>query len=109
MRKIINPLIGNFKNLTIDIAQSEEVTSGIHNSIGRHKPDLVIMGVSHEWGIRNVLFATITDIVADRADCSVLMVRRYITEDWKLKATERFKRVKEQLGMSTSPDTGRIK
>jgi len=31
---------------------------------------------------------------------------RYPTEDWKLKASEGIKRVKEQLGMSSSPETG---
>jgi len=65
-----------------------------------------VIGASREWGIRNVLFGTIPDVIADRSPCSVLMVRRYITEDWKIKATEGLKRVKEQLGMSTSPDTG---
>jgi hypothetical protein len=33
------------------------------------------------------------------------MVRRFVTEDWKLKASEGIKRMKEQLGLSTSPDT----
>jgi len=66
--------------------------------------DFTIIGASHEWGIKNVLFGTITDIVADSAPCSVLMVRRYLTEDWKLKASESLKRMKEQLGMTSSPD-----
>ncbi|CAN5492926.1 amino acid permease [soil metagenome] len=105
MRKIIDPMIGGFENLTIDISESDDVTTGIHQSFERHNPDLVIIGASHEWSIRNVLFGTITDIVADSAPCSVLMVRRYLTEDWKLKASEGIKRVKEQLGMSSSPES----
>lgn len=107
MRKVIGPLAGDFKKITIDITESEDVTTGIYESFERHDPSLVIIGASHEWGIRNVLFGTITDIIADRAPCSVLMVRRYVTEGWKLKASEGFKRVKEQLGMSSSPDTNR--
>lgn len=106
LEKFINPLIGSFKNLTIEIRESDDVTGGINDSFEEYNPDLVIIGASHEWGIRNVLFGTITDIVADSAPCSVLMVRRYLTEDWKLKASEGIKRVKEQLGMSSSPDTG---
>lgn len=109
LRKIIKPMIGDFSNLSIDISESNEVTDGIKESFERHNPDLVIIGASHEWGIRNVLFGTITDIIADSAPCSVLMVRRYLTEDWKLKASEGLKRVKEQLGMSSSPDSGNEK
>ena len=103
LEKFINPLTGSFKNLTIEIRESEDVTGGINDSFEEYNPDLVIIGASHEWGIRNVLFGTITDIVADSAPCSVLMVRRYLTEDWKLKASEGIKRAKEQLGMSSSP------
>ncbi len=109
LEKFIYPLIGSFENLTIEIRESEDVTGGINDSLEEHKPELVIIGASHEWGIRNVLFGTITDIVADSAPCSVLMVRRYLTEDWKLKASEGIKRVKEQLGMSSSPETGNQK
>jgi hypothetical protein len=53
-----------------------------------------------------VLVGTIPDIIADRAPSSVLMVRRYVTEDWKVKASEGIKRIKENLGLSTSPETG---
>jgi len=109
LEKFIYPLIGSFENLSIVIRESEDVNGGINDSLEEHKPELVIIGASHEWGIRNVLFGTITDIVADSAPCSVLMVRRYLTEDWKLKASEGIKRVKEQLGMSSSPETGNQK
>jgi nucleotide-binding universal stress UspA family protein len=102
----IKPLVGDFDRLDIFVKESEDVTEGIFEELEREHHDLVIIGASHEWGIRNVLFGTIPDIVADKADCSVLMVRRYVTEDWKLKATEGIKRVKEQLGMTSSPETG---
>jgi len=102
----IKPLVGGFDRLDIIVKESEDVTEGIFEELERESHDLVIIGASHEWGIRNVLFGTITDIVADKADCSVLMVRRYVTEDWKLKASEGIKRVKEQLGMTSSPESG---
>ena len=41
---------------------------------------LNIIGASHEWRIRNVLFGYIPNIVADFAQCSVLMVSRYLLE-----------------------------
>lgn len=104
LRQRIKPLAEDFQKLNITVKESTDVTSGILEELEEHKDDLLIIGASHEWGIRNVLFGTIPDIIADRAPCSVLMVRRYVTEDWKLKAAEGMKRVKEQLGMTSSPE-----
>ncbi len=104
LRKRVNPLLEGFDNVVFTIKESTDVTGGILEELEEHQDDLIIIGASHEWGIRNVLFGTIPDIIADRAPCSVLMVRRYVTEDWKLKATEGIKRVKEQLGMTSSPE-----
>jgi amino acid transporter/nucleotide-binding universal stress UspA family protein len=101
----IRPLVEGFNRLEIEIRESGDVTGGIFKDLEENDHDLVIIGASNEWGIRNVLFGTIPDVVADRAPCSVLMVRRYVTKDWKLKASEGFKKAKEQLGMSSSPDT----
>lgn len=106
LKKTIRPITGSSEFIEITVKQSDNVTSGIINEFNDHSHDLVIIGASKEWGIRNVLFGTIPDVIADHAPCSVLMIRRYLTKDWKIKATEGLKRVKEQLGMSTSPDTG---
>lgn len=105
LRETVEPIINGFERFTIDIKESPDVTNGIFSEFEENEHDLVIIGASHEWGIRNVLFGTIPDVIADGATCSVLMVRRYVTEDWKLKAAEGLKRVKEQLGMSTSAET----
>jgi nucleotide-binding universal stress UspA family protein len=101
----IDPLVKDFDKLNLDIRLADDVTSGIMADFENDTHDLVIIGASREWGIRNVLIGTIPDIIADRAPCSVLMVRRYVSEHWKVKASEGFKRVKENLGLSTSPDT----
>lgn len=101
----IRPLVGDFDRVEIQVRESEEVTTGIIHEFEEHEHDLVIIGASHEWSIRNVLLGTIPDVIADRAPCSVLMVRRYVTEDWKLKASEGVKRIKEQLGLTSSPDS----
>lgn len=105
MEKSISELTNGFERVKIEIRESEDVSSGILAELDVHDHDLVIIGASHEWRIRNVLFGTIPDVVADRAPCSVLMVRRFVTEDWKMKATEGIKRMKEQFGLSTSADT----
>lgn len=106
LEKSINELTNGFNKVKIEVRESEEVSNGITQEFEQNEHDLVIIGASHEWKIKNVLFGTIPDVIADRAPCSVLMVRRYVTEDWKLKASEGIKRMKEQLGLSTSPDTG---
>jgi amino acid transporter/nucleotide-binding universal stress UspA family protein len=105
LRQRIKPLTETIENLEIVVKESEDVTGGILAELEEHQDDLLIIGASHEWSIRNVLFGTIPDIIADRAPCSVMMVRRYVTEDWKIKAAEGVKRVKEQLGMTSSPDS----
>ncbi|MDR8392909.1 amino acid permease [Aliifodinibius sp. S!AR15-10] len=106
LRKNIGPLLGDFERAEIIVREAQEVTSGIMEEFETHDHDLVIIGASHEWSIRNVLFGTIPDIVADRAPCSVLMVRRYLPEHWSVKASESFKRVKENLGLTSSPNAG---
>ncbi|MDZ7683575.1 MAG: hypothetical protein U5J63_18150 [Fodinibius sp.] len=98
-------MVNDFDNLNIEIRLADNVTTGIMADFEDDEHDLVIIGASREWGIRNVLIGTIPDIIADRAPCSVLMVRRYVSEHWTVKASEGLKRVKENLGLSTSPDT----
>lgn len=100
----IQPLTDSYERVIVTVKESDEVTGGMLEELEEHHDDLIIIGASNEWGIRNVLFGTIPDIIADRAPCSVLMVRRYVTENWKLKASEGIKRVKEQLGMTSSPE-----
>ena len=39
--------------------------------------DLIVIGASEEWFLKNLLFGSIPDRVADGAPCSVLMVRKY--------------------------------
>lgn len=101
----IEPLVAGFDRLRLEIRQAEDVTSGIMSDFENESHDLVIIGASREFGIRNVLIGTIPDIIADRAPCSVLMVRRFVSEHWKVKASEGLKRFKENLGLDTSPET----
>jgi len=99
----IKPLVGSFTQLEIDIRESDDVTGGIFDELSTEDHDLVIIGASRDRTLKNVLFGTIPDVIADGAPCSVLMVRRYVTDDWKLKASEGIKQFKEQLGITTSP------
>ncbi|HMB98982.1 MAG TPA: amino acid permease [Balneolaceae bacterium] len=105
LQKSIKLIIKDLDLAEIEIREAKEVSDGISEEFENHDHDLVIIGASHEWSIKNVLFGTITDVVADQAPCSVLMVRRYLPDDWTIKAGEGLKRVKEQLGLSSSPET----
>ncbi len=43
----------------------------------REEYDLLVIGASNEWAVKSLLVGAVPDAVADRAPCSVLMVRRY--------------------------------
>jgi len=86
------------------VQPANSATSGVDAAVPASDSDLVIIGASHEWTVRQVLFGSIPDIVADQADCSVLMVRRYMPNTLSTRAAERFKRLKESVGMTTSPE-----
>lgn len=59
--------MGDFNSLDIVVKESEDTTGGIFKELDRGNHDLVIIGASREWGIRNILFGTIPDVVADKA------------------------------------------
>jgi hypothetical protein len=82
------------------------VTGGIEAARANADYDLVIIGASREWTVRQVLFGSIPDVVADQAECSVLMVRRYVPDTLAVKAAEGLKRLKESAGFTTSPEEG---
>jgi nucleotide-binding universal stress UspA family protein len=44
---------------------------------GRAGYDLIAIGASEEWFLRNLLFGSIPDRIADGVPCSVLMVRKH--------------------------------
>ncbi|MCP5095498.1 MAG: amino acid permease [Chloroflexi bacterium] len=86
LQQSVQAIISGYDKVEYLVVQDEHVTDRMTQQLKAVDYDLVIIGASHEWRIRNVLFGSITDIVADAADCSVLMVRRYLTEDWKAPA-----------------------
>jgi len=80
------------------------VTSGVNAAMEESAHDLVIIGASREWTVRQVLFGSIPDVVADSADGSVLMARRYVPETLSIRAAEGCKRLRESAGLTTSPE-----
>ena len=86
------------------VEPSEDVVTTIVAVAERGDHDLLVIGASGETGLRTVLFGTIPDIVADRAPCSVLLVRRHVPDHWAYKTSERFKRFRERVGLSSSAE-----
>ncbi|MEM8599916.1 MAG: amino acid permease [Bacteroidota bacterium] len=99
------PIVGDYNPVLYHVDRADDVVAGIERRMNAAPYDLVIIGASHEWSFRTAVFGTIPDVVADRAPCSVLMVRRYRPERWTTRAADQVKRLKEAAGMTTSPDT----
>ena len=105
VRDDIESLVGQVDvPVEILVERSEDVVASIVETARQGSHDLLVIGASGESGLRTVLFGTIPDIVADRAPCSVLLVRRYVPEHWAYKTSERFKRLREQVGLTSSAE-----
>ncbi len=78
LRKMVSNVLGGLREgVTTKVVRGRSVEEGILAEIERSKCDLVVIGASEEWFFKDILFGTIPDIVAERAPCSVLMVRKY--------------------------------
>jgi len=106
LRQSVETIVGERPRFHYRVRTAADVADGIQAGIEEHAPDLVVIGASSESRIRNVLFGSIPDVVADQAPCSVLMVRRYLPEHWSVQVGEGVKRVRERLRLTSSPDTG---
>jgi amino acid transporter/nucleotide-binding universal stress UspA family protein len=104
--KDVAHIVEDYNPVLYHVDRADGVVEGIDKRLAAETYDLVIIGASHEWSFRTAVFGTIPDIVADRAYCSVLMVRRYLPERLTTRVAERVKRLKEAVGMTTSPEEG---
>ena len=100
----VTDIVGDDNNVRYLVQQADSVTGGIDVALDERDYDFVIIGASREWSLRQVLFGSIPDVVADRTDCSVLMVRRYVPDTLSVRAVEGVKRLKERIGFTTSPE-----
>ena len=106
LREAVRTIVGDRPELRYHVLRAPSVTEGIEARLAEHPPQLLVIGASAESRIHNVLFGSIPDRIADRAPCSVLMARRYLPEHWSVRVGERFKRLRERIGWTTSPDEG---
>jgi len=56
-----------------------------------------------EFRNRRVLFGSIPDRLADRAPCSVPLVRHHIPRHWTRPVDQVFRNIRERLGFTRSP------
>jgi amino acid transporter/nucleotide-binding universal stress UspA family protein len=70
-------LEGSDPRVGAKIVVHESVVEGILKEARDGEYDLLIIGASNEWMVKSLLVGAIPDTIADRAPCSVLMVRRY--------------------------------
>jgi amino acid transporter/nucleotide-binding universal stress UspA family protein len=76
-KKLIQDELGEANGrVSVRVVQSPAVVEGILGE-AEQGYDLLVIGASEEWFLRNWLFGTIPDVVADRAPCSVLLVRKH--------------------------------
>ena len=78
LRRMVEETLGKIhKRITTRVARSTNVVEGILAETQRLDYDLLVIGASEEWFLKNLLFGAIPDQVAEGAPCSVLMVRKY--------------------------------
>jgi nucleotide-binding universal stress UspA family protein len=69
------------KEATFSLRRNDSIVEGIlaesAQREGQAGYDLIAIGASEEWFLKNLLFGSIPDQVANGASCSVLMVRRF--------------------------------
>ena len=80
VKNSVAQIVGDYERVHYHVQEAEDFMDRMQWFLDNGGYDLVIIGASHEWRIRNFLLGSIPDVVADYADCSVLMVRRYLLE-----------------------------
>jgi APA family basic amino acid/polyamine antiporter len=82
LRQLVEDELGEIpQEVAFSLKRYDSVVKGILAESVKTKDraghDLIAIGASEEWFLRNLLFGSIPDQVTDGANCSVLMVRKY--------------------------------
>jgi len=78
LRQTVEDVLGErAPQVNLSVKRDDSVEQGILKTSAQEGYDLIVIGASEEWFLRALLFGTIPDRVAERAPCSVLMVRKY--------------------------------
>jgi nucleotide-binding universal stress UspA family protein len=77
LRHLAEEILGPDPQVRTRVVVNEAVVEGILKEAREGDYDLLIIGASDEWAVKSLLVGAVPDAIADRAPCSVLMVRRY--------------------------------
>jgi amino acid transporter/nucleotide-binding universal stress UspA family protein len=77
LRHLAEEVLGPDPRVQTRVAVHEAIVEGILKEARGGEYDLLVIGASNEWGVKSLLVGAVPDAIADRAPCSVLMVRRY--------------------------------
>ncbi len=76
LRQIVEDRLGSTgESVELRIIRRQGIAEGILEE-ARKNYDLLLIGASEEWALKERLFGSIPDRVADKAPCSVLVVRK---------------------------------
>ncbi len=79
-------------NAAIRMIYSDSISEAVLKEAHANPYDLIIIGSSEENGEDNTLFGAVSDDVAEKAPCSVLVVKRHMSQaaSWLRKQVRRF-------------------
>ena len=80
LRQLVEDELGEVpEEIVFRLKCRESVAEGILEEVTEAEEDydLIVIGASEEWFLKDLLFGSIPDRVADSASSSVLMVRKY--------------------------------
>jgi amino acid transporter/nucleotide-binding universal stress UspA family protein len=77
LRHLAAEILGPDPRVRTRVVVNEMIVEGILQETRKGEYDLLVIGASDEWAVKSLLVGAVPDAIADRAPCSVLMVRRY--------------------------------
>jgi len=78
LREVIEDSLGTIPpGISTRLVYANDVLSGVLQEAQRLPYDLIVIGASEEWLSRTQLFGALTDEIAEKTNCSVLLARRH--------------------------------
>jgi nucleotide-binding universal stress UspA family protein len=78
LREIIEDSLGQMPaQIATRLVHADDILSGVLQEATRLPYDLIVVGASDQWLSRTQLFGSLTDEIAEKTTCSVLLVRRH--------------------------------
>ncbi|HEY73647.1 MAG: hypothetical protein DRJ03_24760 [Chloroflexi bacterium] len=98
LRQLVEDDLGEIPaEVAFRLKRNNHLADGILAEVAEAKEeaayDLIVIGASEEWFLRNMLFGSVPDLIANGAPCSVLMVRKHepATVSWLRRTIKRYR------------------